>query len=237
MGMKNNDIKRAFDQIKADEKMKSRILENVYKEVDEDKEVQSNKFQLIYLRNKKLISALVASLVLVCGAFLYNSSQSIGRLSAPSESPLSDDRIGENQLAQENIKLDGEFYNFNLETLKNKATKIEIRNNNDYTIIKEVGNVKFIQSVFKFVENAKEKNIKYENNATRDEKEESNKFFDDITNSQAKGDSIAMRFVTNDNTSGAIRVYLDLNIICVNEKYYEISSDMVKIIKDELKDI
>ncbi|MGL4912319.1 MAG: hypothetical protein ACRC3Y_07795 [Romboutsia sp.] len=234
--MKNNDVKRAFDKIKADEEMKSRILENVYKEVNAEKEVKSNKFQLIYLNNRRVMSTLAASMVLVCGVFLYNN-QSAGKVEPPSANPISDDRMAQTPTVNENEKIDREFNNFNLVNLKNKTMKIEIRQNDDYSLIKDIENKDFIDSVFKDIENAREKNIKYKNFATKEEEQEANKVFDDVRNSQDKGNSIAMRFVTSDETSGAIRVYLDLNIICINGKYFEVSSDMIGTIRKELNNI
>ena len=46
--MKDNEIKKVFDKIKVDESMKSRIYENVYKDLNTNKESKKSKFNVIY---------------------------------------------------------------------------------------------------------------------------------------------------------------------------------------------
>ena len=60
--MKDNEIKKVFDKIKVDESMKSRIYENVYKDLNTNKESKKSKFNVIYLNHKKSLSTLAASL-------------------------------------------------------------------------------------------------------------------------------------------------------------------------------
>lgn len=235
MVMKDKDIKKVFDQIKTDEETKSRILENVYREVEDNNKRETNGIGLIYLKNKRVISTLAASLILVCGVFLFNNSPNENNLNMPSANPTVDENNSNSPLVNENEKLDIEFNNFNIDSLKNKTTTVEIINNNDYTLIKEVEDTEVIELIFKNIEDAKALTIKQDNATTKEEKEDADKFFENINNSQLKGNSMAIRFVTKNNTSGAIRMYLDLNIICINGSYYEVSEDMVKLIENVLK--
>lgn len=70
--MKDKDIKKVFDQIEADESMKARMLENIYKECNKEfKDIPDNN-KVVQFKYKKSMAVLAASIVLVCGALLNN---------------------------------------------------------------------------------------------------------------------------------------------------------------------
>lgn len=95
--MKDKEIKKVFEQIKADESMKLRILENVYEESEKYKNNESTYVQITNFKYKKSLSVLAASLVLVCGVFLYNSNNEPDISSAPiSMAPQAEPRVNQN---------------------------------------------------------------------------------------------------------------------------------------------
>ncbi|MCH1966297.1 hypothetical protein [Paraclostridium sordellii] len=51
--MKDNEIKKVFDKIKLNDSMKSRILENVYNELNTNEKSQKNKLNVVYLKHRK----------------------------------------------------------------------------------------------------------------------------------------------------------------------------------------
>lgn len=76
--MKDKNIKKVFDQIQADEYMKARMLENIYKESNNElNNIQDNKF--IQFKYKKSMAILAASIVLVCGALINNKELSLNK--------------------------------------------------------------------------------------------------------------------------------------------------------------
>lgn len=211
--MKNNDIKKAFDPIKADELMKSRILNNVHEELEKNNRSKLNRIEGIYMKNKKLVSVLAASVVLVGGVFLYNKQDS--NITNP---PISSPPVGREYVPEQ------EFNNFDIENLKDKTRKIEIKNHVNSHTFKEISSKEFINNALDYMGNIKEKEL-------------TDKVFEDIGQSQAEGNSITMSFITEEGEISSIRVNLDLNIVCINEKYYDVSSEFIGSIKEELKTV
>lgn len=215
--MKDNEIKKVFDKIKVDESMKSRIYENVYKELNTNKEKQKNKFNVIYLNHKKSLSTLAASLVLICGLFLYNENkvdnmQNLSRANEPLNKSISRSRA---------IIENNEFNNFEFEILKDNTEKVEIKNNENTNVFKEITNEKSINNLLKLLQDAKEKDFNPES----------------YDNFKDTGKIITLSFITKDSLTSSIKINLDLKIAFINEKYYTVSSEMIKIIDEELKNI
>lgn len=215
--MKDNEIKKVFDKIKVDESMKSRIYENVYKDLNTNKESKKSKFNVIYLNHKKSLSTLAASLVLICGLFLYNENkvdnmQNLSRSNEPLNTYVSRSRA---------IIENNEFNNFEFEILKDNTTKVEIKNNENTNMFKEITNEKSINNLLNLLQDAKEKDFNPES----------------YDNFKDAGKIITLSFITQDGLTSSIEINLDLKIACINEKYYTVSSEMIKIIDEELKNI
>ena len=215
--MKDNEIKKVFDKIKVDDSMKSRIYENVYKDLNTNKEKQKNKFNVIYLNHKKSLSTLAASLVLICGLFLYNENkvdnmQNLSRSNEPLNESVSRSRA---------IIENNEFNNFEFKILKDNTEKVEIKNNENTNVFKEITNEKSINNLLKLLQDSKEKDFNPES----------------YDNFKDTGKTITLSFITKDGLTSSIEINLDLKIACINEKYYTVSSKMIKIIDEELKNI
>lgn len=215
--MKDNEIKKVFDKIKVDESMKSRIYENVYKDLNTNKESKKSKFNVIYLNHKKSLSTLAASLVLICGLFLYNENkvdniQNLSRSNEPLNTYVSRSRA---------IIENNEFNNFEFEILKDNTAKLEIKNNENTNVFKEITNEKSINNLLNLLQDAKEKDFNPES----------------YDNFKDTGKIITLSFITKDGLTSSIEINLDLKIACINEKYYTVSSEMIKIIDEELKNI
>ena len=71
--MKDKNIKKVFDQIQADESMKARMLENIYKQSEKELDNSSDNNKVVQFKYKKSIAILAASVVLVCGALINNN--------------------------------------------------------------------------------------------------------------------------------------------------------------------
>lgn len=215
--MKDSEIKKVFDKIKVDDSMKSRIYENVYKDLNTNKESKKSKFNIIYLNHKKSLSTLAASLVLICGLFLYNENkvdniQNLSRSNEPLNTYVSRSRA---------IIENNEFNNFEFEILKGNTTKVEIKNNENTNMFKEITNEKSINNLLNLLQDAKEKDFNSES----------------YDNFKDTGKIITLSFITKDGLTSSIEINLDLKIACINEKYYNLSSEMIKIIDEELKNI
>lgn len=204
--MKDNEIKKVFDKIKVDDSMKSRILENVHNEFNTNKENQKNKFNIVCLKYKKSLITLIASLVLIFGSFLYNKNkldnlQNLSRSNEPLNKSISRSRGS--------IK-DNEF---DINILKDNTVKVEIKNDEN-KIFKEITDKKSINNLLKLLQKSTEKDLSSQN-------------YNDFKNT---GKIITLSFVTKDNLISYIKINLDLNIACINEKYYNVLPEMIKII-------
>ncbi|CEO28092.1 hypothetical protein [Paraclostridium sordellii] len=205
--MKDNEIKKVFDKIKVDDSMKSRILENVHNEFNTNKENQKNKFNIVCLKYKKSLITLIASLVLIFGSFLYNKNkldnlQNLSRSNEPLNKSVSRSRGS--------IK-DNEF---DINILKDNTVKVEIKNDEN-KIFKEITDKKSINNLLKLLQKSKEKDLSSQN-------------YNDFKNT---GKIITLNFITKDKLINSIKINLDLNIACINEKYYNISPKMIKFIE------
>ena len=205
--MKDNEIKKVFDKIKVDDSMKSRILENVHNEFNTNKENQKNKFNVVYLKHRKSLTTLAASLVLIFGLFLYNENkldnlQNLSRSNEPLNKSVSRNRgsIKDNE--------------FNINILKDNTVKVEIKNDENDKVFKEITDKKSINNLLELLQKSKEKDLNSQN-------------YNDFKNT---GKIITLSFITKDNLISYIKINLDLNIACINEKYYNVSSEMIKII-------
>ncbi|CEQ15217.1 hypothetical protein [Paraclostridium sordellii] len=204
--MKDNEIKKVFDKIKVDDSIKSRILENVHNEFNTNKENQKNKFNIVCLKYKKSLITLIASLVLIFGSFLYNKNkldnlQNLSRSNEPLNKSVSRSRGS--------IK-DNEF---DINILKDNTVKVEIKNDEN-KIFKEITDKKSINNLLKLLQKSTEKDLSSQN-------------YNDFKNT---GKIITLSFVTKDNLISYIKINLDLNIACINEKYYNVLPEMIKII-------
>ncbi|MDU2148064.1 MAG: hypothetical protein E7E58_08690 [Paeniclostridium sordellii] len=205
--MKDNEIKKVFDKIKVDDSMKSRILENVHNEFNTNKENQKNKFNIVCLKYKKSLITLIASLVLIFGLFLYNENKlnNLQNLSRSSES------LNKSvSRSRGNIK-DNEF---DINILKDNTVKVKIKNDKNGKIFKEITDKKSIKNLLELLQESKEKDLNSQN-------------YNDFKNT---GKIITLSFVTKDNLISYIKINLDLNIACINEKYYNVLPEMIKII-------
>ncbi|MDU1453857.1 MAG: hypothetical protein E6649_03640 [Paeniclostridium sordellii] len=205
--MKDNEIKKVFDKIKLNDSMKSRILENVYNELNTNEKSQKNKLNVVYLKHRKSLTTLAASLVLIFGLFLYNENklnnlQNLSRSSKPLNKSVSRSRG--------NIK-DNEF---DINILKDNTVKVEIKNDKNGKIFKEITDKKSIKNLLELLQKSKEKDLSSQN-------------YNDFKNT---GKIITLSFVTKDNLISYIKINLDLNIACINEKYYNVLPEMIKII-------
>ena len=204
--MKDNEIKKVFDKIKVDDSMKSRILENVHNEFNTNKENQKNKFNIVCLKYKKSLITLIASLVLIFGLFLYNKNkldnlQNLSRSNEPLNKSVSRSRGS--------IK-DNEF---DINILKDNTVKVEIKNDEN-KIFKEITDKKSINNLLELLQKSTEKDLSSQN-------------YNDFKNT---GKIITLNFITKDKLINSIKINLDLNIACINEKYYNILPEMIKII-------
>lgn len=205
--MKDNEIKKVFDKIKLNDSMKSRILENVYNELNTNEKSQKNKLNVVYLKHRKSLTTLAASLVLIFGLFLYNENklnnlQNLSRSSKPLNKSVSRSRG--------NIK-DNEF---DINILKDNTVKVEIKNDKNDKVFKEITDKKSINNLLELLQKSKEKDLSSQN-------------YNDFKNT---GKIITLSFVTKDNLISYIKINLDLNIACINEKYYNVLPEMIKII-------
>ncbi|CEK33833.1 hypothetical protein UMC2_10831 [[Clostridium] sordellii] len=205
--MKDNEIKKVFDKIKLNDSMKSRILENVYNELNTNEKSQKNKLNVVYLKHRKSLTTLAASLVLIFGLFLYNENklnnlQNLSRSSKPLNKSVSRSRG--------NIK-DNEF---DINILKDNTVKVEIKNDKNGKIFKEITDKKSIKNLLELLQKSKEKDLNSQN-------------YNDFKNT---GKIITLSFVTKDNLISYIKINLDLNIAFINEKYYNVLPEMIKII-------
>ncbi|CEP89253.1 Uncharacterised protein [[Clostridium] sordellii] len=205
--MKDNEIKKVFDKIKLNDSMKSRILENVYNELNTNEKSQKNKLNVVYLKHRKSLTTLAASLVLIFGLFLYNENKlnNLQNLSRSSE-PLNKSVLR----SRGNIK-DNEF---DINILKDNTVKVEIKNDKNGKIFKEIIDKKSIKNLLELLQESKEKDLNSQN-------------YNDFKNT---GKIITLSFVTKDNLISYIKINLDLNIACINEKYYNVLPEMIKII-------
>ncbi|MCR1848014.1 hypothetical protein [Paraclostridium sordellii] len=204
--MKDNEIKKVFDKIKVDDSIKFRILENVHNEFNTNKENQKNKFNIVCLKYKKSLITLIASLVLICGSFLYNENKldnikNLSRSNEPLNKSISRSRgsIKDNE--------------FDINILKDNTVKVEIKNDEN-KIFKEITDKKSINNLLKLLQKSTEKDLSSQN-------------YNDFKNT---GKIITLSFVTKDNLISYIKINLDLNIACINEKYYNVLPEMIKII-------
>lgn len=205
--MKDNEIKKVFDKIKLNDSMKSRILENVYNELNSNEKSQKNKLNVVYLKHRKSLTTLAASLVLIFGLFLYNENKlnNLQNLSRSSES------LNKSvSRSRGNIK-DNEF---DINILKDNTVKVEIKNDKNGKIFKEITDKKSIKNLLELLQESKEKDLNSQN-------------YNDFKNT---GKIITLSFVTKDNLISYIKINLDLNIACINEKYYNVLPEMIKII-------
>ncbi|AUN14397.1 hypothetical protein [Paraclostridium sordellii] len=204
--MKDNEIKKVFDKIKLNDSMKSRILENVYNELNTNEKSQKNKLNVVYLKHRKSLTTLAASLVLIFGLFLYNENklnnlQNLSRSSEPLNKSVS--------RSSGNIK----YNEFDINILKDNTVKVEIKNDKN-KIFKEITDKKSINNLLELLQESKEKDL-------------SSQIYNDFKNT---GKIITLSFVTKDNLISYIKINLDLNIACINEKYYNVLPEMIKII-------
>ena len=114
-----------------------------------------------------------------------------------------------------------EFNNFEFEILKDNTAKLEIKNNENTNVFKEITNEKSINNLLNLLQDAKEKDFNPES----------------YDNFKDTGKIITLSFITKDGLTSSIEINLDLKIACINEKYYTVSSEMIKIIDEELKNI
>ena len=77
--MRDKNIKKVFDQIQADESMKARMLENIYKKSDQELNESLNNNKVVPFRFKKSMAILAASVVLVCGALINSKEFSLNK--------------------------------------------------------------------------------------------------------------------------------------------------------------
>ncbi|MRZ30046.1 hypothetical protein GKD08_14905, partial [Paeniclostridium sordellii] len=181
--MKDNEIKKVFDKIKLNDSMKSRILENVYNELNTNEKSQKNKLNVVYLKHRKSLTTLAASLVLIFGLFLYNENrlnnlQNLSRSSEPLNKSVSRSRG--------NIK-DNEF---DINILKDNTVKVEIKNNKNGKIFKEITDRKSIKNLLELLQKSKEKDLNSQN-------------YNDFKNT---GKIITLSFVTKDNLISYIKI-------------------------------
>ncbi|CEQ10327.1 Uncharacterised protein [[Clostridium] sordellii] len=205
--MKDNEIKKVFYKIKLNDSMKSRILENVYNELNTNEKSQKNKLNVVYLKHRKSLTTLAASLVLIFGLFLYNENKlnNLQNLSRSSES------LNKSvSRSRGNIK-DNEF---DINILKDNTVKVKIKNDKNGKIFKEITDKKSIKNLLELLQESKEKDLNSQN-------------YNDFKNT---GKIITLSFVTKDNLISYIKINLDLNIACINEKYYNVLPEMIKII-------
>ncbi|CEN75204.1 Uncharacterised protein [[Clostridium] sordellii] len=205
--MKDNEIKKVFDKIKLNDSMKSRILENVYNELNTNEKSQKNKLNVVYLKHRKSLTTLAASLVLIFGLFLYNENklnnlQNLSRSSEPLNKSVS--------RSSGNIK----YNEFDINILKDNTVKVEIKNDKNDKVFKEITDKKSINNLLELLQKSKEKDLSSQN-------------YNDFKNT---GKIITLSFVTKDNLISYIKINLDLNIACINEKYYNVLPEMIKII-------
>lgn len=205
--MKDNEIKKVFYKIKLNDSMKSRILENVYNELNTNEKSQKNKLNVVYLKHRKSLTTLAASLVLIFGLFLYNENKlnNLQNLSRSSES------LNKSvSRSRGNIK-DNEF---DINILKDNTVKVKIKNDKNGKIFKEITDKKSIKNLLELLQESKEKDLNSQN-------------YNDFKNT---GKIITLNFVTKDNLISYIKINLDLNIACINEKYYNVLPEMIKIV-------
>ena len=205
--MKDNEIKKVFDKIKLNDSMKFRILENVYNELNTNEKSQKNKLNVVYLKHRKSLTTLAASLVLIFGLFLYNENKlnNLQNLSRSSES------LNKSvSRSRGNIK-DNEF---DINILKDNTVKVKIKNDKNGKIFKEITDKKSIKNLLELLQESKEKDLNSQN-------------YNDFKNT---GKIITLSFVTKDNLISYIKINLDLNIACINEKYYNVLPEMIKIV-------
>lgn len=220
--MKDKNIKKVFDQIQADEAMKARMLENIYKQSSKELKNDSSNKKVVQFKYKKSMAALAASVALVCGIFI-NSNMNINR--DISSSPIQmEPEQGEAQ-SPGTIRDNEEFMNFDLEHLKNNAFKMEIRNHENTSLLSEVEDKQFIRDTLNFLDHASEKDIR-ENNY---------KILGEIEESEAKGNSITLRFIDEAKVAKAITVNLDLGLVCMNDNYYEVPKGFIDNINEKIK--
>lgn len=202
--MKDNEIKKVFDKIKLNDSMKSRILENMYNELNTN---QKNKVNVVYLKYRKSLTTLAVSLVFILGLFLYNENKldNIQNLSSSNE-PLNKSV----SRSRGNIK----YNEFDINILKDNTIKVEIKNDENDKVFKEITDKKSIKNLLELLQKSKEKDLNSQN-------------YNDFKNT---GKIITLSFVTKDNLISYIKINLDLNIACINEKYYNVLPEMIKII-------
>ncbi|CEO34613.1 Uncharacterised protein [[Clostridium] sordellii] len=205
--MNDNEIKKVFDKIKLNDSMKFRILENVYNELNTNEENQKNKFNVVYLKHRKSLTTLAASLVLIFGLFLYNKN----KLDNLQNLSRSNDSLNKSVSRSRGSIKDNEF---DINILKDNTAKVEIQNDENDKVFKKITDKKFINNLLKLLQESKEKNLNSQN-------------YNDFKNT---GKIIPLSFITKDNLISSIKINLDLNITCINEKYYNVSPEMIKII-------
>ena len=186
--MKDNEIKKVFYKIKLNDSMKSRILENVYNELNTNGKSQKNKLNVVYLKHRKSLTTLAASLVLIFGLFLYNENKlnNLQNLSRSSES------LNKSvSRSRGNIK-DNEF---DINILKDNTVKVKIKNDKNGKIFKEITDKKSIKNLLELLQESKEKDLNSQN-------------YNDYKNT---GKIITLSFVTKDNLISYIKINLDSN--------------------------
>ncbi|CEO05363.1 Uncharacterised protein [[Clostridium] sordellii] len=186
--MKDNEIKKVFYKIKLNDSMKSRILENVYNELNTNGKSQKNKLNVVYLKHRKSLTTLAASLVLIFGLFLYNENKlnNLQNLSRSSES------LNKSvSRSRGNIK-DNEF---DINILKDNTVKVKIKNDKNGKIFKEITDKKSIKNLLELLQESKEKDLNSQN-------------YNDFKNT---GKIITLSFVTKDNLISYIKINLDSN--------------------------
>ncbi|WP_330585712.1 hypothetical protein, partial [Paraclostridium sordellii] len=174
--MNDNEIKKVFDKIKLNDSMKFRILENVYNELNTNEENQKNKFNVVYLKHRKSLTTLAASLVLIFGLFLYNKN----KLDNLQNLSRSNDSLNKSVSRSRGSIKDNEF---DINILKDNTAKVEIQNDENDKVFKKITDKKFINNLLKLLQESKEKNLNSQN-------------YNDFKNT---GKIIPLSFITKDN--------------------------------------
>lgn len=220
--IKLNDekIKDIFNNVKADDVMKARMLKNIKEQAK--KENLNNEFieqnterTGLFMNYKKLGVLAASALILVGGLTLYNTKNNIINPQGPASSQPP---VGEEYVPNK------EFNNLNLEALPGNISKIEIKNHTNDTSFKTISNEDSINTIVKLVQTATVKDM-------------TDEVYEKIANSQAEGNSVTLSFILNDGTISSTRVNLDLNIISINDEYNDVSNELIAELKKELSAI
>ncbi|WP_438572609.1 hypothetical protein [Clostridium sp.] len=211
--MNDEKIKDIFDNIKADDLTKARMLKNI--EEQAKKELLDNERKELLMSYKKIGALAASALILIGGLTLYNiKSNTLNPQDPASYQPP----VGEEYVP------DKEFNNLNLEALYGNVSKIEIKNHTNDTSFKTISNENTINNIVKLVQTATVKDM-------------TDEVYEKIATSQAEGNSVTVSFILNDGTVSSTRVNLDLNIISINDAYNDVSSELIDELTKELSSI